>query len=98
MRYQQFLAYWQAHGGLAQFGNPIGPAFTETSALDKGKQYTQQYFERALFELHPRKTRHPFNVVGQTGHLPLPARRCGKAGAPGQSAATQNPRVFARNR
>jgi hypothetical protein len=47
-----FLDYWQAHGGLAQQGFPISDEFTEVSDLD-GKPYTVQYFERAVFELHP---------------------------------------------
>jgi hypothetical protein len=48
----KFLDYWQKHGGLAQQGYPISEVFTETSALN-GKPYTVQYFERAVFELHP---------------------------------------------
>jgi hypothetical protein len=48
----KFLAYWQAHGDLAQQGYPISDEFTEVSDLD-GKPYLVQYFERAVFELHP---------------------------------------------
>jgi hypothetical protein len=48
----RFLQYWQEHGGLAQQGYPIGPEFREVSELN-GKEYTVQYFERAVFELHP---------------------------------------------
>ena len=48
----KFLDYWQKHGGLAQQGYPISQQFTETSSLN-GKPYTVQYFERAVFELHP---------------------------------------------
>ena len=47
-----FLDYWQAHGGLAQEGYPISGVMSEISDLD-GKPYTVQYFERAVFELHP---------------------------------------------
>lgn len=47
-----FRRYWEQHGGLAQFGYPISDQFQETSDLD-GKSYTVQYFERAVFELHP---------------------------------------------
>lgn len=47
-----FLAYWQAHGGLAQQGYPLSPVFSERSAAD-GQTYRVQYFERAVFELHP---------------------------------------------
>jgi hypothetical protein len=48
----RFLQYWQTHGGLAQQGYPISAPFSEASDLD-GKPYTVQYFERAVFELHP---------------------------------------------
>ena len=48
----KFLAYWQTHGGLAQQGLPISDEFTEVSDLD-GKPYRVQYFERAVFEIHP---------------------------------------------
>ena len=47
-----FLAYWRAHGGLAQQGYPVSDEFTEVSDLD-GKPYTVQYFERAVFESTP---------------------------------------------
>src|SRR5207248_7709915 len=43
-----FLQYWQANGGLAQFGYPISEEFTET--LEDGQPYIVQYFERARFE------------------------------------------------
>lgn len=48
----KFLVYWDEHGGLAQQGFPLSGAFQEVSATD-GKTYTVQYFERAIFELHP---------------------------------------------
>lgn len=48
----KFLAYWKTHGGLAQQGFPLSGAFQEVSATD-GKTYTVQYFERAIFEVHP---------------------------------------------
>src|SRR5437867_9906703 len=48
----RFLAYWNTHGGLAQQGYPISEEMQETSETD-GKAYTVQYFERAVFELHP---------------------------------------------
>ncbi len=47
-----FLEYWDENGGLAQQGFPISDEMTEVSDLD-GKTYTVQYFERAVFELHP---------------------------------------------
>lgn len=48
----RFLEYWQGNGGLAQQGYPIAEPFSELSETD-GKTYTVQYFERAVFELHP---------------------------------------------
>ncbi len=56
-----FLAYWQSHGGLAQQGYPISNEFTEQSEVD-GKLYTVQYFERAVFELHPENAP-PNNIL-----------------------------------
>jgi len=57
----KFLAYWQQHGGLAQQGYPISDEFKEKSDLD-GKTYTVQYFERAVFELHP-ENQSPYDVL-----------------------------------
>jgi hypothetical protein len=58
----KFLEYWQQHGGLAQQGYPISNEFTEVSALN-GKSYTVQYFERAVFELHPDNAGTPYEVL-----------------------------------
>jgi len=54
-------SYWQQYGGLQQFGFPISDAFDEKSALD-GNTYTVQYFERAVFELHPENPP-PYDVL-----------------------------------
>ena len=59
----QFRAYWESHGGLAQQGYPISDEFTEASDLDPGKSYTVQYFERAVFELHPENAGTPYEVL-----------------------------------
>jgi outer membrane protein assembly factor BamB len=48
----KFLDYWNSHGGLAQQGYPISGEMQEISDVD-GKNYTVQYFERAVFEMHP---------------------------------------------
>lgn len=48
----KFLTYWQQHGGLAQQGFPVSDEVMEKSDTD-GKTYTMQYFQRAVFELHP---------------------------------------------
>ncbi|MEA2573745.1 MAG: hypothetical protein QOH93_1043 [Chloroflexia bacterium] len=58
----KFLAYWKGHGGLAQQGLPISDEFQERSDLD-GKTYTVQYFERAVFELHPDNAGTPYEVL-----------------------------------
>ncbi|MCL5957980.1 MAG: hypothetical protein M1358_01470, partial [Chloroflexi bacterium] len=40
------LEYWLSHGGLAQFGYPIG------NAVDReDRPFSYQYFERALMEV-----------------------------------------------
>jgi N-acetylneuraminic acid mutarotase len=65
-----FLAYWQAHGGLAQFGYPISEPFREQ--VEDGHTYTVQYFERARFEQHP-ENRPPYDVLlGLFGRRMLP--------------------------
>jgi hypothetical protein len=57
----RFLEYWQRNGGLMQQGYPISDEFYERSRLD-GKVYMVQYFERAVFELHP-ENQPPFDVL-----------------------------------
>jgi hypothetical protein len=60
-----FAAYWDANGGLAQFGYPLSEIIKET--LEDGKTYDVQYFERARFERHP-ENQPPYNVLlGQFG-------------------------------
>src|SRR5207302_4251651 len=57
--------YWEANGGLAQFGLPISEVIRE--GLEDGKTYDVQYFERARFELHPENAA-PYDVLlGQFG-------------------------------
>lgn len=58
----KFLAYWNAHGGLAQQGYPISDEFMEKSDLD-GKTYKVQYFERAVFEYHPENAGTQYEVL-----------------------------------
>lgn len=43
-----FEAYWNAHGGLAQFGLP------RTGVYPAGDGYDAQWFERALFTYNPK--------------------------------------------
>ncbi len=56
-----FKAYWEQHGGLAQFGYPKSEEFQEKNGED-GKTYTVQYFERARFEYHPELKDTPYIV------------------------------------
>lgn len=58
----KFLVYWDTHGGLAQQGFPLSNEFQEKSDLD-GKTYTVQYFERAVFELHPENAGTQYEVL-----------------------------------
>ncbi|MEO8284982.1 MAG: family 16 glycoside hydrolase [Chloroflexota bacterium] len=44
-----FETYWQAHGGLSQFGLP------RTSVYGAGRDYDAQWFERAVFTYNPTK-------------------------------------------
>jgi hypothetical protein len=48
----RFLQYWQQNGSLTQQGFPLTEAVQEISPVN-GKTYLTQYFERAVFELHP---------------------------------------------
>jgi hypothetical protein len=78
----RFLEYWRANGGLAQQGFPITEEIREVSALD-GKEYVVQYFERAVFELHPENAP-PFDVLlSQLGTMRFKAKY--PAGDPGSS-------------
>ena len=58
----KFLEYWQQHGGLAQQGYPLTDEIVATSDLN-GKAYKMQYFERAVFELHPENAGTPYEVL-----------------------------------
>lgn len=85
----KFLEYWKAHGGLAQQGFPISDEFTEVSDLD-GKSYNVQYFERAVFEMHP-ENKPPYDVLlSQLGTFQLKAKYPeGAPGGLGQPEPTQ---------
>ena len=56
-----FLTYWQANGGLAIFGNPLGEAQTERDTF-RSRNALVQWFERARFELHPQRAGTPYEV------------------------------------
>ncbi len=78
-----FWTYWQAHGGLAQQGYPLSEPFSEKSEVN-GQTYVVQYFERAVFEVHPAN-QPPFDVLlSLLGTARYQARY--PQGAPGQVA------------
>ncbi len=69
-----FRRYWEAHGGLAQFGYPQTEAFPEINPAD-GSVYLAQYFERARFEAHPELAGSQYEVLlGLLGNQLLHAR------------------------
>lgn len=88
----RFLQYWQEHGGLAQQGYPISDEMQEKSDLD-GKTYTVQYFERAVFELHP-ENQPPYDVLLSLLGIFEYKRYYGFIGPSKQRASTENPRLF----
>ncbi len=57
-----FLSYWQAHGGLAQFGYPLSTESAEISPTD-GRLVLTQWFERNRFEWHPENPDPQFRVL-----------------------------------
>jgi hypothetical protein len=64
--------YWKAHGGMEQFGPPLGNAEAHGAI-------TRQFFERAALELHPDQADTPYLVQ------PAPL---GRALAAGPASAT----------
>lgn len=79
----RFLQYWQQNGGLTQQGYPLSNEFVEVSELN-GQPYTVQYFERAVFELHP-ENQPPYDVLlSQLGRFQFERKYPnGEPGAPG---------------
>ncbi len=60
-----FQRYWEANGGLTQFGFALTEPFQEQE--EDGNTYTVQYFERARLEYHPENPV-PYDVLlGQFG-------------------------------
>jgi glucose/arabinose dehydrogenase len=74
-----FLSYWQAHGGLAQFGYPISAEVVEVSPTN-GRMYITQWFERNRFEYHPENPDPQYRVLlGLLGNdLAAPRRAAGE--------------------
>ncbi len=76
-----FLGYWQAHGGLAQFGYPISPEVVEVSPTN-GRMYITQWFERNRFEYHPENPAPQYRVLlGLLGNDLTATRRAAGEGA-----------------
>src|SRR4051794_21045444 len=67
-----FERYWNAHGGLAQFGIP------RTSVYSAGKDYDAQWFERAVFTYNPSKP-DPYKVELNLLGSQITASRQGEA-------------------
>jgi hypothetical protein len=88
----RFLAYWDQHGGLAQQGYPLSEPMQEVSDTN-GQTYTVQYFERAVFEMHPENDA-PYDVLLSLLGTFEYQKRYGTAGAPNQHASTDNARFF----
>jgi predicted deacylase len=68
--------YWQAHGGIDQFGPPLAPA-------ERANGTIRQFFARALLEVHPDQADTPYLVQ------PAPLGRAiaaGRAIAPASEA------------
>jgi hypothetical protein len=57
-----FLAFFDAHGGLGQFGYPI------SNYSKEGDQYVQ-YFERARFEFHPELSNDVWVTLTDIGRI-----------------------------
>ncbi len=84
----KFLQYWLTHGGLSQHGFPISNEFVEVSELN-GRSYRVQYFERALFELHPENQPPNDVLLAQLGTLTYQRRYA--AGAPSPTSQAPAP-------
>jgi hypothetical protein len=75
-----FLSYWKSHGGLMQFGFPITEAYMGPSPTN-GKNYVQQYYQRARLEWHPEYKGTEFEVeLGLLGAEQLLHDMMGMAG------------------
>jgi hypothetical protein len=61
-----FARFWEANGGLRQFGFPITPEVTEKLG---DKTYTVQYTERARLEYHPENKPPNDVLLGLLGNV-----------------------------
>ncbi len=87
----KFLDYWNTHGGLPQQGFPISEEMQEVSDTN-GRTYSVQYFERAVFEMHP-ENQPPFDVLlSLLGNFLYKQKY--PSGAPNQKVSIDNPLKF----
>ncbi len=77
----RFFQYWEEHGGLVQQGYPVSDEIQERSP-DDGQTYMVQYFERAVFEYHPRNSQPNDVLLSLLGSMMY--RQKYSQGAPGQ--------------
>ena len=88
----RFLAYWQQHGGLTQFGYPLTEELSEPSPVDQ-KVYVTQYFARAMFEYHSEDQ--PPNDILITLLGVQSYKQKYPNGTPNQYVSQDNPYTFA---
>ncbi len=88
----KFLAYWTSHGALAQQGFPVSEEMQDVSDTN-GKTYTVQYFERAVFEMHPENAAPNDVLLSLLGVFQYNQKYVGKD-APNQKASADNAVVF----
>lgn len=71
----RFLAYWQAHGGMALLGAPIAAPTLERDGDGIGRGYLVQWCANARLEYHPEAARTPYAVeLGLLGRQALVRR------------------------
>jgi branched-chain amino acid transport system substrate-binding protein len=87
----RFLEYWNANGGIPQQGYPISDEMQEKNDTD-GKTYTVQYFERAIFEMHP-ENKAPYDVLLSLAGV-FSFKKYHPNGVPDQKPSTDNPLKF----
>jgi hypothetical protein len=58
-----FLAFWQAHGGMKVLGPPITKVVKDANGDGSGRLYAMQYFTNARLELHPENKDPRYRVL-----------------------------------
>ena len=87
----KFLDYWNTHGGLPQQGFPISEEMQEVSDTN-GRTYSVQYFERAVFEMHPENAGTRFEVLlSQLGTFRFRAKYAQGTATPQPTRVTPSP-------